>query len=129
MRVLLDTCALSDRARPAQFPRLADWLGAQATDDLAIAALTVGELRYGVQRLSPGRKRERLTLWLDTELLTAFTDRILRPRFCDGHILRSSSRATWRNWTVAVCECSRRTDRHALARGLFRWPCAKCEIT
>jgi predicted nucleic acid-binding protein len=77
MRFLLDTCVLSDGARPAQYPRLAEWLAAQSSDDLAIAALTIGELRYGVERLAHGRKRERLKLWLDTELLAAFADRIL----------------------------------------------------
>jgi predicted nucleic acid-binding protein len=77
VKYLLDTCVLSDGARPAQFPQLAKWLGAQATEDLAVGALTVGELRDGIQRLPSGRKRERLKQWLDSELLPTFADRVL----------------------------------------------------
>jgi toxin FitB len=77
VKYLLDTCILSDGARPARFPRLAEWLEAQLPADLAIAAITVGELRYGIQRLAEGRKRETLKRWLDTELLNEFGPRVL----------------------------------------------------
>jgi predicted nucleic acid-binding protein len=77
MRYLLDTCVISDGAKPDKFPRLGEWLDTQAPDDLAIGALTVGELRYGIQRLPPGRKRERLKHWLDAELLVTFAERVL----------------------------------------------------
>lgn len=77
MKYLLDTCVLSDGARPRQFPELVKWLGAQGTEDLAIGALTGGELRYGIQRLPSGRQRERLKTWLDSELLQVFAERVL----------------------------------------------------
>lgn len=77
MRYLLDTCVLSDGARPAQFPHLAEWLTSQSVDDLAIGALSVGELRFGIQRLPTGRKREQLKQWLEDELLPRFRDRVL----------------------------------------------------
>lgn len=77
MRFLLDTCVLSDASKPAKFPHLAEWLEAQVTDDQAISALSVGELRYGIQRLPHGRKRETLKNWLDAELLPAFGERVL----------------------------------------------------
>lgn len=51
MKFLLDTRVLSDGAKPDRFPSLVEWLQHQTDDDLAIAALTVGELRYGIQRL------------------------------------------------------------------------------
>ncbi|MEX2153316.1 MAG: type II toxin-antitoxin system VapC family toxin [Gemmatimonadaceae bacterium] len=77
MRYLLDTCVLSDGAKPTKFPQLAEWLKSQAIDDLAIGAVTIGELRYGIQRLPAGRKRERLKQWLDDELLPSLGDRVL----------------------------------------------------
>ena len=77
MRFLLDTRVISDGAKAAKFPRLAEWLAAQANDDLAIGALTLGELRYGVQRLAAGRKREALKRWIDAELIPLFADRVL----------------------------------------------------
>ena len=77
MRYLLDTCVVSDGAKPAEFPKLAEWLASQTLADLAIGALTVGELRYGIQRLPAGRKRERLKQWLDEEFLPRFRGRVL----------------------------------------------------
>lgn len=77
MRYLLDTCILSDGAKPDQFARLAEWLAAQSADDLAVGALAIGELRYGIQRLPQGRKRERLKQWLELDLLENLADRIL----------------------------------------------------
>ncbi|MGQ0766321.1 MAG: type II toxin-antitoxin system VapC family toxin [Gemmatimonadota bacterium] len=77
MRFLLDTCILSDAARPTRFPKLVAWLNAQVEDDLAISALTVGELRYGIQRLAAGRKREKLKDWLDAGLVPQFAGRVL----------------------------------------------------
>ena len=68
---------LSDGAKPAKFPHLADWLEAQTADDLAIRSITVGELRYGIQRLPAGRKRETLKRWLEAELLPGFSERIV----------------------------------------------------
>src|SRR3954467_666519 len=77
MRFLLDTCVLSDGARPERFPRLAEWLDQQDLEDLAIASVTIGELRYGILRLGTGRKREQLKQWLDGDLLPTFRDRVL----------------------------------------------------
>lgn len=77
MKFLLDTCILSDASKPQRFPSLAEWLAAQQPEDLTIAALTVGELRYGIQRLPQGRKREQLKQWLDSTLLPIFDDRII----------------------------------------------------
>jgi predicted nucleic acid-binding protein len=77
VRFLLDTCVLSDAAKPARFPTLETWLGAQRLDDLAVAALTFGELRYGIERLSPSKRRTALTTWLETQLSARFAGRIL----------------------------------------------------
>jgi toxin FitB len=77
VKYLLDTCVLSDGAKPDRFPRLAEWLADQDSDDLAISALAVGELRYGIQRLPAGRKREQLKDWLENDMLADFVDRII----------------------------------------------------
>ncbi len=77
MRFLLDTCIVSDAAKPGRFPTLEAWLGEQRLDDLALAALTFGELRYGIERLPASRKRTELLTWLETQLPHRFAGRIL----------------------------------------------------
>ena len=68
---------LTDAAKSHAHPALAEWLAAQPDEDYAISMLTIGELRYGVERLPRGRKREALKYWIDDELLPKFTGRLL----------------------------------------------------
>jgi toxin FitB len=77
MRFLLDTCIVSDAARRGQYPALEAWLNAQHQADLAIGAITLGELRYGVERLPRGRKRTELLTWVETQLPAQFANRIV----------------------------------------------------
>jgi toxin FitB len=62
-RYLLDTNILSNPTKPAPPRALADWLSAQADDDLFIASLSLGEIWRGVQQKPAGRKRRELERW------------------------------------------------------------------
>lgn len=77
MRFLLDTCVISDVARKGAYPAVETWLDSQPHSDLAIGTLTLGKLRYGVERLPLGQKRTRLLTWLESQLPNQFTARIL----------------------------------------------------
>lgn len=73
---LLDTNVVSEpkRARPDE--RVIDWLGDQLLSDLHISVITVGELRRGIVRLEPGRRRDDLDFWL-ADLILRYGERIL----------------------------------------------------
>lgn len=77
MHFLLDTCVLSDAAKPRHHPQLTEWVAAQPSSALAISVITLGELRYGVERLPSGRKRADLIGWLEGALPEHFRERIL----------------------------------------------------
>ena len=76
MRYLLDTNAVSEPRRLPPDPGYLGWLSGQEPGDLAISALTLGELKRGVMSLAPGRRRVELDAWL-SEGLSSFRDRIL----------------------------------------------------
>lgn len=76
MRFLLDTNAVSEPRRTPPDQGYLNWLSAQDPGDLAISALTFGELKRGVGALAPGRRRTGLEAWL-AEGLISFADRIL----------------------------------------------------
>jgi len=57
--LLLDTNVVSEAVRPRPEPAVLDRLAA-ADGEAAIAAVTWHELRYGVERLPPGRRRAAL---------------------------------------------------------------------
>ncbi len=77
MNYLIDTCALSELVKPKPSPRVSAWFDAAAPEALFISALTVGEVRKGVEKLGAGRRRARIAAWLEMELPAWFEDRIL----------------------------------------------------
>ncbi len=64
MRWLLDTCVLSELARDRPSAAVVDWLrehGASAV----VSVVSIGEIQYGIERMSPGRARNALQHWFD----------------------------------------------------------------
>lgn len=76
MRVLLDTCVLSELQRPNGNPAVKKAVGELADDDIFVSVLTIGEIAKGVALLPPGKKKSRLQQWL-TGLESLFPQRIL----------------------------------------------------
>lgn len=73
---LLDTNAISEPKRARPDPAVVAWLADQLPTDLHLSVISVGELRRGIVRLEPGRRRDDLDHWLG-ELILRFEDRIL----------------------------------------------------
>ena len=76
-RFLLDTNVISEVTRPQPNPAVIGWLDAVDTDAVFLSAATIAELRYGVERLPPGRRRTQLSDWLFGDLQQKFYRRIL----------------------------------------------------
>src|SRR5260370_11168299 len=77
MSYLLDTNAISEWVKPRPDPGIVRWLDEVDEDRTYLSVITIGELRKGVQRLSDGRRRDRLGRWLSHELPERFGDRML----------------------------------------------------
>jgi len=73
----VDTNVVSESLRKAPEPRVAGWLDAQALETLYLSAITVAELRFGVQSLPAGRRRDRLHEDLEGQVLPVFAGRVL----------------------------------------------------
>ena len=78
MSFLLDTNVLSEWARPQPDPGVLAWFAEADEDRVFISVITLAELRRGVARLSPSRRRSRLNEWLRHEVPVRFAGRILR---------------------------------------------------
>lgn len=65
MKYILDTCVVSEFTRPKPEPRVTAWVGAVPEDELAVSALTLGEARFGIARMTPGRRQGELARWLE----------------------------------------------------------------
>ena len=75
--ILVDTNVVSEPLRRVPELRVTDWLDAQALETLYLAAITVAELRFGVQALPNGRRRNRLHEGLEQQVLPMFAGRVL----------------------------------------------------
>jgi predicted nucleic acid-binding protein len=74
---LLDTNAVSEWVKPRPNPGLIGWTESADEDRIFLSVVSLAELRYGVERMAPGRRRSRLEQWLQHELPLRFEGRIL----------------------------------------------------
>ena len=96
MSFLLDTNVLSEPMKERPNARVISWLSAVNEDQVFVSVVTITELRYGVERLATGKRRERLDGWLRNDLISRFGRRILPidlrvAEACGGVMARSES--------------------------------------
>jgi predicted nucleic acid-binding protein len=74
---LLDTNVVSEWAKPRPDPGVVAWLAEADEDRVFISAATIAEIRYAIERLALGKRRNQLNRWLIDDLPVRFEDRIL----------------------------------------------------
>jgi predicted nucleic acid-binding protein len=74
---LLDTNVTSELIRPQPEPLVQTWVAAQTLDALFISAVSFVEFRKGIVLRSPGKRRDELEAWIETDLSNLFFGRIL----------------------------------------------------
>jgi predicted nucleic acid-binding protein len=75
--ILLDTNVLSSLMRRRSEPAVIAWLDAQPPESIWTTAVTVFEIRFGLEILSPGRKRKALEDAFARALEEDFQGRVL----------------------------------------------------
>jgi len=96
MNFLLDTNVLSEPMKERPNSGVLSWLSQANEDEVFVSVVTITELRYGVERLATGKRRERLDGWLRNDLIARFAGRILPVDLriadaCGGLMARSES--------------------------------------
>ena len=77
MSYLVDTNVISELVRAKPDERVIAWFRDVPDEALHVSVLTLGEIRRGVERLAAGARREKLRVWLETDLPGWFGDRVL----------------------------------------------------
>jgi hypothetical protein len=77
MSYLIDTCALSELARPGPDENVTRWFDETPQRGLYLSVLTLGEIRKGIETLGDTHRRNRIQAWLEFDLPDWFEDRIL----------------------------------------------------
>lgn len=76
MRVLLDTCTVSELTKPEPNPAVRAAIEEIPNEDLFLSVLSVGEITKGIELLADGKRKRALQSWL-IELERDYADRVL----------------------------------------------------
>ena len=110
--IVVDTNVVSDLMRPSPSPQVQEWVSRQAPDELCTTAVTVAEIRYGLERLPDGRRKDSL-LTTAMEVFAAFSE-FIQPFDADA------ATGTPRSWPTAIalaCPLTDSTPRSPLSAG------------
>jgi len=77
MTFLLDTCVISELVAKQPNLRVVQWVDSIDEDKLFLSAITIGEIKRGIEKLADSSRKSALAEWLEGDLLIRFTDRIL----------------------------------------------------
>lgn len=75
--LLLDTNVLSELRRPRPAPRVVAFLAAQPLERLYISAVTLSEIRFGIELVADAGRRAVLNDWLTHKVRPMFAQRVL----------------------------------------------------
>jgi predicted nucleic acid-binding protein len=77
MTFLLDTCVISELVAKQPNLHVVQWVDSIDEDKLFLSAITIGEIKRGIEKLADSSRKSALVEWLEGDLLIRFTDRIL----------------------------------------------------
>ncbi len=74
---LLDTNILSELRRPKPEAKVLTFIAGQPLDRLYISAVTIAEIRFGIELITDATRRAGLNDWLKNTVRPMFDERIL----------------------------------------------------
>ena len=78
MAWLLDTNVLSELRRPKPEPRVVDFVSQCPLDQLYVSAVTLAEIRFGIELVGEPNRRAELNDWLTHKVRPMFDHRVLQ---------------------------------------------------
>ncbi|PXA83573.1 hypothetical protein DMC25_17865 [Caulobacter sp. D4A] len=73
---LFDTNAVCEPFKDQGDPKALAWIRACPPDQVFVSTVTIAEISYGMERVSPGRKADRIRVWRD-RLIANLGERLL----------------------------------------------------
>lgn len=74
--IIVDTNVAAELMKPSPASAVRDWVRARGGRELYTTSITLAEIRYGIERLPDGRRKELLRTTAE-DLFAAFADQIL----------------------------------------------------
>lgn len=76
MKVLLDTCVISELVSKKPNPKVVEYVDLLDPEDVYLSVITVGEIVKGIEKLPKSKRRQDLQAWLKDDLLVRFEGNI-----------------------------------------------------
>ncbi|MCW1885382.1 type II toxin-antitoxin system VapC family toxin [Luteolibacter flavescens] len=115
MSYLVDTNVFSEQAKPKPDPKVIAWLR-QHEGELYVSAITIGEIRRGIERLPDGKRKAQLRQWLQS-LCDCMQGRILNFNVSTSHVW-GQLKASWEKSGTVVSsldsQIAATASRHSL---------------
>lgn len=77
MNYLLDTDVISELVSKRPDKKVEEWLDRLDPNTIYLSVITIGEIRKGIEKLPPSKRKDRVKEWLEGDLLIRFHGRIL----------------------------------------------------
>jgi len=121
---LLDTNVISQRTQATPDAGAARWLSRTPSSEMYLSVISLAEIRFGIEELDPGRKRQNLEDWLEHDLRQGFAGRFI---LVDERIAEEAGRITsmgkkagaWPEYADALIAATARV--HGLQVATLNW--------
>ena len=77
MTYLLDTNVISELVSKKRNLAVVDWITSLDDDQIYVSVISIGELRFGINRLAQSTRKRQLTGWLDETLIGSLGSNLL----------------------------------------------------
>lgn len=77
MKVLLDTCVISELVSKRPNPKVVEFVDSLDAEDVYLSVITIGEIVKGIERLPSSKRRSELQAWLNDDLLVRFEGNVV----------------------------------------------------
>jgi predicted nucleic acid-binding protein len=74
--IIVDTTVISELMRPSPAPAVLNWVRTHSQRELYTTSVTLAEVRYGIEKLDPGRRKESFKSAAE-EIFAAFDEYVL----------------------------------------------------
>lgn len=123
MRVLLDTCVLSELRKPQADAGVRQAVDEIPDDDLFVSVISIGEIAKGIALLDDSRRKRDLQSWLQA-LERDYADRIVQVGRETAHIWGELTAAARKNGRLVsasdglIAASARRHGLHVMTRNI-----------
>ena len=114
--IILDTNVISELMRPKPEENVVEWIISQDSQDLYLTTVSEAELRYGIEILPAGQRREGLRMAMEAMFREDFAGRILpfdSPSAKAYAVIAASRRSAGRPISHSDCQIAAVARSHS----------------